>query len=78
MRAAEEGGRLRQGAPGLGVLTDAPYSVLIAADENPTDIFTLPRTQERNLSLATSAYSDYFVFSRCHLWENYASRTTGF
>lgn len=55
MRAAGEGRRLRQGAPGLRVLTDAPYRVLIAADENPTDIFTLPSTQERNLSLATSA-----------------------
>lgn len=58
MRTAEEGRRLRQDAPGLRVLTDALYSVLTAADENPTDIFTLPSTQERNLSLATPAYSD--------------------
>lgn len=35
MRAAEEGGRLRQSAPGLEALTDAPCRVLIAADENP-------------------------------------------
>lgn len=58
MRVAAEGRRLRHSAPGLSVLTDAPYGALIATDENPTDIFTLPSTQERNLSLATPAYPD--------------------